>query len=297
MQTCDVLIVGGGIAGASAAYEIAPFAKVILLERESQPGYHTTGRSAAVFAPAYGNRVIRALTAASHAFYRERAGGLANHPVLAPRGALFVGREDQLTMLDALQAEISAEVPGLGRLDGQQLLARVPVLRADYGAGGLYDPTSMDMDVAAIHQGYLKGFRARGGQVVTDAEVSAIRTAAAPWRVETRAGPFEAGVLVDAAGAWADQLAGMAGVAPVGLVPKRRTAILFEPSVAPDPAWPAVIDADEEFYFKPESGLLLGSPADEIPVPPCDVQPEELDVAIAIDRIERAHAFGSRRCG
>ena len=291
MQTCDVLIVGGGIAGASAAYEIAPFAKVILLERESQPGYHTTGRSAAVFAPAYGNRVIRALTAASHAFYRERAGGLANHPVLAPRGALFVGREDQLTMLDALQAEISAEVPGLGRLDGQQLLARVPVLRADYGAGGLYDPTSMDMDVAAIHQGYLRAFRARGGQVVTDAEVSAIKTDPPRWRVETRAGPFEAAVLVDAAGAWADQLAEMAGVAPLGLAPKRRTAILFEPSIDPDPAWPVVIDADEEFYFKPESGLLLGSPADETPVPPCDVQPEELDVAIAIDRIERAASF------
>ena len=291
MQTCDVLIVGGGIAGASAAYEIAPFAKVMLLERESQPGYHTTGRSAAVFAPAYGNRVIRVLTAASQAFYRERAGGLADHPVLAPRGALFVGRADQLATLDALHAEIRREVPGLERLDDQQLLARVPVLRAEYMAGGLYDPTSLDMDVAAIHQGYLKGFRTRGGRVITDAEVSAVVTETAPWRVETRAGPFEAAVLVDAAGAWADQLAETAGVAPLGLTPKRRTAILFEPSIEPDPAWPAVIDADEKFYFKPESGLLLGSPADETPVPPCDVQPEELDVAVAIDRIERAASF------
>ena len=294
MQTCDVLIVGGGIAGASAAYEIAPCAKTILLERESQPGYHTTGRSAAVFAPAYGNRVIRALTAASHAFYRERAGELADHPVLAPRGALFVGRADQLATLEALHDDIRLEVPDLERLDGQQLCARVPVLRSDYVAGGLYDPTSMDMDVAAIHQGYLKGFRARGGQVVTDAEVSAIKSDGPPWRVETRAGPFEAAVLVDAAGAWADELAEMAGVAPLGLVPKRRTAILFEASIAPDPAWPVVIDADEEFYFKPESGLLLGSPADETPVPPCDVQPEELDVAIAIDRIERAASFRVR---
>ena len=291
MQTCDVLIVGGGIAGASAAYEIAPFAKVILLERESQPGYHTTGRSAAVFAPAYGNRVIRALTAASHAFYREQAGGLADHPVLAARGALFVGRADQLGALDALHAEIRPEVPDLERLDGPQTRARVPVLRAEYLAGSVYDPTSMDMDVAAIHQGYLRGFRARGGQVVTEAEVRAIATGTAPWRVETRAGPFEAAVLVNAAGAWADQLAEMAGAAPLGLAPKRRTAILFESSIEPDPAWPVVIDADEEFYFKPESGLLLGSPADETPVPPCDVQPEELDVAIAIDRIERAASF------
>jgi D-arginine dehydrogenase len=291
MQTCDVLIVGGGIAGASAAYEIAPFAKVILLERESQPGYHTTGRSAAVFAPAYGNRVIRALTAASHTFYQERAGGLADRPVLAPRGALFVARQDQLGALDALQAEIAPEVPDLERLDAAQLCARVPALRTDYVAGGLYDPSSMDMDVAAIHQGYLKGFRARGGIVVTDAEVIAIANDAAPWRVETRAGPFEAAVLVDAAGAWADDLATMAGVAPLGLAPMRRTAILFEASTLPDPTWPAVVDADEAFYFKPESGLLLGSPADETPMPPCDVQPEELDVAIAIDRIERATTF------
>ena len=167
MQTCDVLIVGAGIAGASAAYEIAAFAKVILLERESQPGYHTTGRSAAVFAPAYGNRVIRALTAASHAFYQDRAGGLAAHPVLAPRGALFVARQDQLATLDALHAEIRPEVPALERLDPSRLRARVSVLRPDYVAGGLYDPTSMDLDVAAIHQGYLQGFRARSGTVIT----------------------------------------------------------------------------------------------------------------------------------
>jgi D-arginine dehydrogenase len=291
MQRCDVLIVGAGIAGAAAAYEIAPFAKVILLERESQPGYHTTGRSAALFAPGYGNRVIRALTAASQPFYREHAGGLVDHPVLTPRGVLFVGRADQRATLDLLQAETAAEVPGLERLDRDQTRARVPVLDPEYVAGGLYDPTSMDLDVAAIHQGYLKGFRARGGLVVTDAEVGAISVDAAPWRVETRAGRFEAAVLVDAGGAWADQLATMAGVAPLGLVPKRRTAVLFEPSTMPDPAWPAVIDADEQFYFKPESGLLLGSPADETPMPPCDVQPDELDVAIAIDRIERAVSF------
>ena len=291
MQTCDVLVVGAGIAGASAAYEIAALAKVILLERESQPGYHTTGRSAAVFGPAYGNRVIRALTAASHAFYRDQAGGLAAHPVLAPRGAMFVAREDQLGALDALQAGIAPEVAGLERLDAAQVQARVPVLDVGYVAGGVYDPSSMDLDVAAIHQGYLKGLRARGGEVVTNAEVSAITTATAPWRVETRAGAFEAPVLVDAAGAWADQLAAMAGVAPLGLVPMRRTAILFQASVDADPVWPLVDDVDEQFYFKPESGLLLGSPADETPMPPCDVQPEELDVAIAIDRIERAASF------
>jgi D-arginine dehydrogenase len=288
MPSCDVLVIGAGIAGAAAAYEIAPFARVVLLERESQPGYHTTGRSAAVFAPAYGNRVIRALTAASRRFYDERVGGLVDRAVLAARGGLIIGRADQTGALERLYAETAPQVRGLERLGPQQLLERLPVLRPDYVAAGIYDPSAMDLDVAAIHQAYLKGFRARGGQLVTDAEVTRIATETAPWRVETRAGRFEAAVLVDAAGAWADELAALAGVAPLGLVPKRRTAFLFEPLVPVDRRWPAVIDAEEQFYFKPESGLLLGSPADETPMSPCDVQPEELDVAIAVDRIERA---------
>ena len=167
----------------------------------------------------------------------------------------------------------------------------MPALRPDYVAGAVFDPSAMDLDVAAIHQAYLKGFRARGGQLITDAEVVRIAGEVAPWTVETRAGAFEAAVLVDAAGGWADQLAALAGVAPIGLVAKRRTAFLFEPSAPVERAWPAVIDADEQFYFKPESGLLLGSPADATPIPPCDVQPEELDVALAVDRIERAARF------
>lgn len=294
MRTCDVLIIGAGIAGASAAYELAPYASVILLERERQPGYHTTGRSAAVFAPAYGNRVIRALTAASRAFYQARAGGLAEHSVLSPRGALFIARQDQAASLEQLHAETAPQVRGLERLERQDVLARVPVLRQDYVASGLYDPSSMDMDVAAIHQGYLKGLRARGGELVVDAEVTRFATDCAPWRIETRAGRFEAAVLVDAAGAWADHLARQAGVPPIGLVPKRRTALLFDTTFPIARDWPAVIDVDEQFYFKPESGRLLGSPADETPVVPSDVQPEELDVALAIDRIERAARFRVR---
>ena len=291
MQSCDVLVIGAGIAGASAAYELAPYARVVLLERERQPGYHATGRSAAVFAPAYGNRVIRALTQASHRFYQKQMEGLAEHAVLAPRGALFIGRADQIPALDRLLAGTAPEAQGLERLDPAALLARLPALRPDYVAAGIYDPGAMDLDVAAIHQAYLKGLRARGGQLITDAEVVRIATDFAPWRVETRAGPFEAAVLVDAAGAWADQLAGLAGVVPIGLVARRRTAFLFEPSAPVDHAWPAVIDAEEQFYFKPESGLLLGSPADATPMPPSDVQPEELDIALAVDRIERATRF------
>jgi D-arginine dehydrogenase len=291
MQTSDVLVIGAGIAGASAAYELAPYARIVLLERESQPGYHSTGRSAAVFAPAYGNRVIRALTQASHRFYQDRVGGLAERAVLAPRGALVIGRADQLPALDRLLAETAPQVPGLERLDHEALLARLPALRPDYVAGAVFDPSAMDLDVAAIHEAYLKGFRARGGELVTEAEVVRIAGEVAPWRVETRAGAFEAAVLVDAAGAWADELAALAGVAPIGLAARRRTAFLFEPSVPVEPAWPAVVDAEEQFYFKPESGLLLGSPADATPMPPGDAQADELDVALAVDRIERAARF------
>ena len=295
MRSTDILIIGGGIAGASAAYELAPFARVILLERESQPGYHTTGRSAAVFSPTDGSRAIRALTSASRDFYEAQAGGLAARPVLAPRGELIVAREDQLVALDAYHAAASGQVQALERLDGQQAHDRVPILRADYVAGAIYDPGTMDLDVAAIHQGYLKGFRARGGELMTDAGVTAIAPDEPPWRVETRAGRVSAAVLVDAAGAWADELAALAGATPLGLVPKRRTAIIVDSPSQLDPAWPIVFDVGEQFYFKPESGQLLASPADQTAMPPCDVQPDEIDIATAVDRIERATAIEVRR--
>ena len=295
MRSADVLIIGAGIAGASVAYELAPFVRVILLERESQPGYHTTGRSAAVFSPTDGNRVVRALTSASRSFYEAHAGGLAAQPVLARRGELIVAREDQLAALEAYHAAAAGQVQALQRLDRQQARDRVPILRADYVAGAIHDPGTMDLDVAAIHQGYLQGFRAHGGELISDAGVTAIAPDGPPWQVGTRAGSFAAAVLVDAAGARADELAQMAGIAPLGLVPKRRTVILIEPSVDVDPAWPVVFDVSEQFYFKPESGQLLGSPADQTPMPPCEVQPDELDIAMAIDRIERAAEIEVRR--
>ena len=203
------------------------------------------------------------------------------------------GREDQLTALDAYHAAGRAQA--LHRLDRREACQRVPILRADYVAGAIHDPGTMDLDVAAIHQGYLKGFRGRGGELVTDAGVTAVAPDGPPWRVATRAGTFAAAVLVDAAGAWADELASMAGAPRLGLTAKRRTAIIIESSVEVDPTWPIVFDVGEQFYFKPESGRLLGSPADQTPMPAGDVQPDELDVATAIDRIERATAIEVRR--
>ena len=161
MRSADVLIIGAGIAGASMAYELSPFARVILLERESQPGYHTTGRSAAVFSPTDGNRVIRALTSASRGFYEAHAGGLAAQPVLAPRGELIVARADQLAVLDAYHAAAAGQVQALQRFDRREARDHMPILREGYIAGAIHDPGTMDLDVAAIHQAYLKGFRAR----------------------------------------------------------------------------------------------------------------------------------------
>ena len=306
MERVDFLIVGGGMAGASAAYELAAHGSVAVLERESQPGYHSTGRSAALYTQTYGHPVVRALTVASWDFYTNPPEGFSEHPLLTPRGVLLIGRADQTAALDRDFAEGRRLTPSVERLDRAQALARAPFLKADYVDGAVWEPEAMDMDVHAIHTGYLRGLKARGGRLVTDAGVEALERRDGLWIATTPAGIFAAPVLVNAAGAWADVLAGMAGVRPIGLVPKRRTAITFDPVFAdsgfPGPAdaaglagWPMVIDVDEQFYMKPESGRLMLSPADETPVEPCDVQPEELDIAVAIDRMEQAVRFSVRR--
>jgi len=292
----DFLVVGAGIAGASAAAELAAHGRVVVLERESQPGYHSTGRSAALYTETYGNHVIRALTVASGRFLRNPPAGFADHPLLTPRGTLLIGRADQRAALDGAYAELRGLAPGIERVDAAAARALVPVLDAGYVASGIYEADATDMDVHAIHNGFLKTLRARGGRVVTDAEVTALARRAGKWHAATRAGEFAAPVVVNAAGAWCDELARLAGVRPVGLVPKRRTAFTFDPPAGADVRpWPAVIDIAETFYFKPEAGKILGSPADETPMPPSDAQPDELDIALAVERIERASSLRVRR--
>lgn len=301
MERADFLVIGCGMAGASAAYELAAHGRVLLLERESQPGYHSTGRSAALYTQTYGHRVVRALTVASWDFYADPPAGFAEHPLLTPRGVLLIGRADQAPALDAAFAEGARLTPTVERLDQAGALARAPMLRADYVAGAVWEPDAMDLDVHAIHHGYLRGLKARGGRAVNDAEVRELARRDGLWMARTPAGDFSAPVLVNAAGAWADSVAALAGVRPVGLVPKRRTAVTFDPvfDSAGDAeglnGWPMVIDVDETFYFKPDAGRMLASPADETPVEPCDVQPEELDVALTVDRVEQAARFRIRR--
>jgi len=296
VERCDVIVIGAGIAGASAAYELASSRRVVVLERETQPGYHTTGRSAAIYTQNYGNREIRALTLASHPIFTSFPEGLVEQPILTPRGALFVARKDQLDTLETALTEAQTFVQSIHRIDASEAISLNPAFNPDYIAAAIYEPDARDVDVHALHGTYLKGLKQRGGEVITNAEVTAITRNGKAWTVDTRAGEFSASIVVNAAGAWCDVIAQLAGVRPIGLIPKRRTVFTFDPPDGLDIAsWPLTLDIDEQFYFKPEAGKILASPADETPSPPCDAQPEELDVAVAVDRVQTATTLEVRR--
>lgn len=286
MTRFDVAILGAGILGASAAWRLAEAgASVLLIEMESRPGYHTTGRSAALYETAYGPDVIRRLTVASGRFFDTPPAGFAEAPLLAPRGTLFVAAKARGAEIDRALADA---LPGTVReISRTEALERCPVLNHDWLDRAIANDDAQDMDVAAIHQGYLRGFKASGGTLVCDARATALERANGVWRIDARSGRFEARTVVNAAGAWADEVAALAGVAPVGIVPKRRTAFVFDAPADPR-VWSFVCEIAEEFYFKPEAGLILASPADETPSPPCDAQPEEIDIAECAARIEEA---------
>jgi D-arginine dehydrogenase len=298
MQEFDFAIIGAGIAGVSAAYHLAPRAKVVILEREHVPAYHTTGRSAALHSETYGSALIRAVTVATGRFYRNPPQGFAERPVLTPRGAMVVGRAEQEAAARAAAAEYAALVPSVRWLEPAEVLKRQPLLKPETAGGGaVFEPEADDMDVAAIHAGFLRGARAHGGVLRVNAEVTALDRKDGRWSIRLGDGEtIVAANIVNAAGAWADVVAGLAGTKPVGLVPKRRTAFTFDaPAGAELETMPMVIDFDETWYFKPEVGQFLASPADETPSPPCDAQPDEMDVAIAVDRIETATTLQIRR--
>lgn len=294
--SADCLVIGGGIAGASVARWLAPHARTIVLERESQPGYHATGRSAALFMESYGNTQVRALTRASRAFFEQPPAGYSEHPLLTPRGALFVATEAQREAYERHWEVLRAITSDAHRLSADEAYAMVPVLRRERLLGAIHEPEAVDMDVHALHLGFLRELRRAGGSLVCNAEVSAIERHGADWRVQAGMTVYQAPVLINAAGAWADVIAGLAGVRPIGLEPRRRSAFMFAPPAGIDThAWPLVFGADEDWYFKPDAGLLLGSPANADPVAPQDVQPEELDIALAIHRIEEATTLTIRR--
>ncbi|HEX8622831.1 MAG TPA: FAD-dependent oxidoreductase [Allosphingosinicella sp.] len=274
----DVAIVGAGMAGASLAAEIAGHASVLLLEAEDQPGYHSTGRSAAFWAESYGGPLVQPLTSASGPF-------LEQHGLLGARGALHLADSQGLEALAALEAEFGDV--GFERVGRDGLERLVPGLRPGWVAG-LLEPSCADIDVAALHALYLAQAKRLGATLATGAEVRGLRREDGRWTVETAAGVFRAGLVADAAGAWADRVAALAGAEPIGLQPNRRTLMQLRVAPPAPAGLPLVIDALGRFYFKPEAGGRLWlSPHDETPCDPCDCAPEELDVAVAIDRLER----------
>jgi D-arginine dehydrogenase len=284
---CDIAVIGGGMAGASVAAHLAEFAKVRLLEMEHQPGYHSTGRSAALYSETYGNDAIRALTSASRRFFYAPPASFCSVPLVKPRSVLVVARSGQR---ESLQAFFDSEESGrLEWKSADEAVELCPVLRKDGLIGAVLDRHSADIEVHELHQGYLRLLKSRGGMVSTAAQVTALERYDAGWEVTTLHQTLRAGIIVNAAGAWAGRIADMAGARPVGLQPLRRTACLLDaaPGSQSDD-WPMLLDVDEQFYLKPDAGKLLLSPADETPAEPGDAQPDEMDVAIAVDRLEQA---------
>ncbi len=289
MEDVDFVVIGGGIAGASVAYELAAHGQVVVLEREATAGYHTTGRSAALLAEAYGQITQRRLTRTCRPFLEKPPEGFTEVPLLAPLPVLFIGRQDQQVAMANLVATVRDLVPDVRAVGPDEARSMCPVLRGDYVATGALDPGGMSIDVHALHQGFLTGVRHRGGEIRLRAPVEGLQWAGDRWTVIAGEQHLRAPVVVNAAGAWCDEVAALAGAKPVGLVPMRRTAFTFPAPPDVDIAgWPMVVDVDEDFYFKPEGGQFLASPADETPMEPHDVRPEEIDVAAGIERIQAA---------
>ncbi len=313
--TFDIIIIGAGIAGASLAYRLAPHRRVLLLEAESQPGYHSTGRSAAMFMESYGPPQARALARASRAFFEQPPAGFAHQPLVAPRGVLYLAREGEAAQLDETLHSLRASGSEVEQIGVDEILRRVPVIRAEGLIGAIAETGAMDIDVHALHQGFLRGARQAGAALWCDAELAAAQRqagktsgntsantsgAGSSWQLSLRDGRIaHTDIVVNAAGAWADTVALRCGAAVRGLQPKRRSAFIFDAPSDIDAhalqAWPTVGTLGDGWYFKPDAGRLLGSPGNADVVDAHDVQPEEIDIATGIAGIEAATTMTIRR--
>jgi D-arginine dehydrogenase len=283
-----IVVIGAGIAGASIAAELAESESVNLVEMESQPGYHTTGRSAALYAPSYGPEAVRVLTKASLRFFCQLNPTFWLNQVLLPRGAMFIAARGQEASLEKLYADIGV-TPDVALISREEALKRCPLLRGDYVSEAMLDVGAMDMDVSALHQGYLKRFKSANGSFWPNARVEKIQRKGSGWSVSTANQEFFADVVVNAAGAWASHIGKLVDASPIPLTPKRRTAMTIDsPPGIDSQSFPAVINCEEDFYLRPDAGRLLISPADETPSVACDAQPEEMDVALTVERIQAA---------
>jgi len=285
-----VLVIGGGMAGASIGFELAAEAEVVLLEQEPQLAHHTTGRSAAMYLQSYGNRVVRALTAASRADFDRLQAEFETPPLLVPKPLLWTADAEALPHLESLLATGSP----LRRLGPEEAIRLCPVLRPERLAGAAQDLSAMEMDVLAIHGAYVAGLRRRGGSIRAPAKLASLSRDGAGWRAVVDGQAILADAVVNAAGAWVDVVAALSGERPVGIRPLRRT-IFVSPVRQPDPgSWPFIGDAGERFYFKGERDFVLVSPADEVPDEPRDARPLELDVAAAMEVVNEHTTLGLR---
>lgn len=287
----DAIVIGAGIAGAGVAAELASDRRVALVEMEDHPGVHATGRSAAVYSELYGNQVIRRLTLASGDYFRS----VGEHPFMRPRSCFHVATVAQRARLDRFfaQPDVAANAHRIGEAE---LRRAIPLLRPGTIVAAVAERNAQDLDVDAIHRHFLKSFRRSSGVLHLSQRVTGLAYRAQAWTVTTPGMRLSAPVVVNAAGAWGDVIARLAGLEPVGLEPRRRTVALVDlPSVEGAESWPMTVDIDEQFYFKPDAGKLLISPADETLSAPMDIFPEELDIAVAADRIQQVLDIPIRR--
>jgi len=292
----DIIIIGAGMAVVSAAYELAKHKKVLILERESQPGYHATGRSAATYSQLYGNPLIQKLTIASKTFLTNPPEEISPHSLLAPNGVIFLGQTGQEKILDDFFMCQRKCVEDIEWLSPEEIFKKIPILKQNMISGGVFEKGAAEIDVHTLLNGYLKLFKQLGGVFRADLEAVSLKRTSQTWKVSTREELFSAPIIVNAAGAWADALAHRAGVRPLNLVPKKRTIILVDPPEGIEPkGWPVVVDVEENFYFKPKAGKILISPADETPCEPSDVQADEMDIASAVDKIQAVAALPVRQ--
>lgn len=290
----DYVVIGAGMAGASAACELAARGSVAMIEAESAPGYHSTGRSAALFTPNYGSDLVRCINRCSRDFFLAPPTGFVDVPLLSPRGALTIFAPDKAHLLDAVVA--AAPDDDVIPVTAEHALALAPVLRPDAVGSAALEPGVMDIDVHALHQAYLRGFRERGGALLCNTRAETITRKSGEWRIRARDVELAGSVVINAAGAWADHVGAMAGAMTIGLVPKRRTAVVLDAPDGVDAAtMPAVDFAGSEAYLKPEGGRIMASLGDETPTVQQDVQPEELDIAMAADWLQRHTVIPVRR--
>ena len=286
MTNADILVIGGGIAGLSAAAALSSHARVAVLEAEEQIGYHSSGRSATMLHYALGDRLVRALTLASRPFFDNPTQGFTDVPLGHRMAVLVYARDDEREALDRLGAEIS-QFASLERLDAAGVHDLCPLLKED-ARHGIADFDGLHLDPHAMLQANLRQLVSGGGELHTGQRIAAITRRSGAWEVASEKGKrFSAPVVVNAAGSWADQVARLAGVQPVGLEPKRRTIITFDAPRGTDlQRLPFAKTVGDELYFAPESGRLFASPMDEVPSEPMDAQPEDYEVALAAFRME-----------